>query len=253
VRRTITAIIPTFNEKEHITEAIASLAWCDSILVIDSYSTDGTQALARAAGANVVEHEYHGPAQQKNHAIGLVDTDWIIILDADERATPELQHEAEGILSQEKPNHTAYWIYRQNHFLGKQVKYSGWQSDKVIRLFKKDACLYEEKRVHEEMVCTHTVGVMRARLIHYTYKNLPHYMEKYDRYTTWSALDRQAKTPKVTLFHLWLKPSFRFFRHYIFKGGILDGKVGFIIAWLSAHSVFLRYLKIDRLNKGESL
>lgn len=251
--RTITAIIPTFNEADHITEVIATLDWCDRILVIDSFSTDQTMNLAKESGAEVIQRAYTGPADQKNHAIGLVETEWTIILDADERMTPELTQEVKGILSSNSPSHEAYWIYRRNHFMGKEIRYSGWQSDKVIRLFKTGSCLYESKQVHEEMECSSEVGVLKHKLLHYTYKDMAHYMEKFDRYTTWSAQDRISRTGKVGLFHLLVKPCFRFFRHYILKGGVLDGKEGLIISILSAYSVFLRYLKLDRIQKGEKL
>lgn len=250
---TITAIIPTFNEAMHVNDVIASLKWCDRIIVIDSFSADETASLAAAAGAEVVQRAYQGPAEQKNHAITLAKSDWVIILDADERVTPELQSEIEAIIQQDHPAHQAYWIGRRNHFLGKEVKYSGWQSDKVIRLFKRGQCVYGKQMVHEEMECSCSVGMLSHKLLHYTYRDMPHYLEKFDRYTTWSAQDRLAHTGKVTLYHLWVKPIFRFFRHYVLRGGILDGKVGFIISVMSGYSVFLRYLKIERLQKGESL
>jgi len=249
----ITAIIPTYNEEDHINDVISSVSWCDKVLVIDSFSTDRTEELARTAGAEVVQRKYDGPADQKNHAIGLVKTEWVIILDADERMTEKLISEVKDILSQDSPTHKAYWIYRRNHFMGKEIKYSGWQSDKVIRLFKKGACVYEAKQVHEEMECDSEVGVLKHKLLHYTYKNFSHYMEKFDRYTTWSAQDRAAKTSKVTALHLVWKPLFRFFRHYILKLGFLDGKEGLIISILSSYSVFLRYLKLERIKKGEEL
>jgi glycosyltransferase involved in cell wall biosynthesis len=251
MRPTVTAIIPTFNEAHHIAEAIASVAWCDEVIVVDSFSTDATPELAQSHKTKLFQHEYLSPAEQKNWAIPHAQSEWILFLDADERITEALRKEMEAVLSE--PEHEAYWIYRKNHFMGQEVKYSGWQSDKVIRLFKKGSCTYAPVAVHEEMVCRSSVGMLKERMLHYTYKDFGHYMEKFDRYTTWSAKDRDGRTPKVTLYHLWVKPSFRFFRHYILKLGILDGKVGFIISYLSAYSVFLRYLKLDRIRKGEDL
>jgi glycosyltransferase involved in cell wall biosynthesis len=248
----LVAIIPCFNEEDVIADALASVAFCDEVFVVDSFSTDSTMDIVKASGARYVQREYAGPAEQKNWAIDQVEADWILFLDADESVPNELQEEIKGIM-ESTTSKDAYWIGRQNHFMGRRVRFSGWQGDKVIRLFKKGKCRYKPVRVHEEMECTGELGMLKAKLIHHTYKDMPHYLEKFDRYTTWSAYDRSERTSKVTLFHLWVKPTFRFFRHYFLKGGILDGRVGFIISYMSAYSVFLRYLKLDRLQKGEKL
>jgi hypothetical protein len=97
------------------------------------------------------------------------------------------------------------------------------------------------------------VGKLKNRMLHYTYTDLKTYMAKMDRYTTWSAMDKLSKTKKVTLFHLMLKPSYRFFTHYILRLGILDGKQGFVISAFSAYSVFMRYVKIMRLKENEKI
>jgi len=251
IRRSISAIIPAFNEEGNILDAISSLSWCDEVIVVDSFSTDRTPELVTSTKAKLIQRAYQSPAEQKNWSISQASSDWILFMDADERVTEPLRIEMEEVLKD--PKYEAYWIYRQNHFMGKCIRYSGWQSDKVMRLFLKGACTYAPVQVHEEMQCRSEVGFLKEKLLHYTYKDLPHYMEKFDRYTTWSAQDRAAKTGKVGLYHLGLKPLFRFFRHYILKLGILDGKEGFIISILSAYSVFLRYLKLDRIQKGEKL
>lgn len=248
----LVAIIPCFNEEDVIANALASVGFCDEVFVVDSFSTDSTLEIVKASGARYVQREYPGPSEQKNWAIDQVEADWILFLDADESVPQELQEEIKAIVTASK-SLDAYWIRRQNHFMGRRVHFSGWQGDKVIRLFKKGSCRYKSVRVHEEMECNGEVGILKNKLIHRTYRDMPHYLEKFDRYTTWSAYDRAGRTPKVTLYHLWVKPSFRFFRHYILRAGILDGKVGFIISYMSAYSVFLRYLKLDRMQKGEKL
>jgi glycosyltransferase involved in cell wall biosynthesis len=251
IRKTITAIIPSFNEEDHILQAIASVSWCDQVMVVDSFSTDRTAELVKSTSAQLIQHEYEGPAHQKNWSIQHAEHDWIIFLDADERVTDSLRKEMEKVLI--APAFEAYWICRQNHFMGKQIRYSGWQNDKVIRLFKKGSCTYAPVAVHEEMQCRSEVGLLQEKLLHYTYKDLNHYLEKFDRYTTWSARDRALKTGDVGYFHLLGKPVFRFFRHFVIKLGFLDGKEGFIISVLSGYSVFLRYLKLLRIQKGEKL
>ena len=252
----LSVLITTFNEAEHIHGVLESVNWADEILVVDSFSTDATITLAEEFKANIfkgemkiLQRKYTSPAEQKNWAIPKVRHDWILILDADERVTPDLKNEIQ-ILLQKEPTKDAYWIPRQSFFMGKKVKYSGWQGDAVIRLLKKEKCHYANVQVHEEIVTQGIeVGRLQNKLEHYTYRDLNHFLAKMERYADWSAQDHFAKTPKVTFFHLYLKPTFRFFKHYIFQLGFLDGKVGFIISVIMAWGVFLRYVKIEEMRR----
>ncbi len=243
----VTAIIPTKNEARNIAAAIDSVSWADEILVIDSFSSDETVAIAQQKGANVMQRVFDSFGTNKNYAIAQAAHPWVFILDADERVTPELQTEIQSLL-QTEPANPAYWLYRQTFFMDKLVRYSGWQSDKVIRLFRK-ACRYAEVNVHEEIILTGEAGTLKNKLLHYTYNTIEQYLEKWDRYTTLSARDRASKTKEVTLYHLAFKPAVRFLRHYIIKLGFLDGKVGFIISYMAAVSVFMRYLKLWRFQE----
>ena len=251
MRKKVTAIIPTFNEEHNIEVAIDSVAWADEIIVVDSFSTDNTVELAKSKGARILQREYENSASQKNWTIPQASHEWIFLLDADERVNEQLKSEVIKILTQPE-KHQAYWIKRRNFFMGKEVKYSGWQGDKVIRLFKRDNCKYENKGVHAEVICDGTIGMLKEKLIHYTFKDIYHYLEKWDRYTTWSANDRAAKGEKPGVFHFVFKPAYRFFNDYFIRLGILDGMTGFIISSLSAMSVFMRYLKVKQiLNDAE--
>ncbi len=246
----ITAIIPTFNEEHNIEQAIESVKWADEILVVDSFSTDKTVEIAKNLGARILQREYGNSASQKNWTIPQASHEWIFLLDADERVDSSLEQEVKSIVSNTKEPFQAYWIKRRNFFMGKEVKYSGWQGDKVIRLFKRDLCKYEEKSVHAEVICDGEVGTMKQKLIHYTFKDIHHYLEKWDRYTTWSANDRAARGEQPGWYHFLIKPAFRFFHDYILKGGILDGLTGFILCTLSSASVFMRYLKVRQIVKN---
>ncbi|MFT4986644.1 MAG: glycosyltransferase involved in cell wall biosynthesis, partial [Flavobacteriales bacterium] len=141
----VSAIIPTYNEEHNIADAISTVNWCDEIIVVDSFSTDNTVEIANGLGAKVLSHKYEHSAAQKNWVIPQAKNEWIVLLDADERMSPELNEEIKNILSSDQKKSDAYWIFRENHFLGKKIKYSGWQNDKVIRLFKRDNCRYENK------------------------------------------------------------------------------------------------------------
>lgn len=244
----LTVIIPCFNEAHHMRALLETVEWADEILIIDSFSTDQTLEIAKEFPVKILQRKYQYPADQKNWAIPQATHDWILILDADERVTPMLKAEIQSILSG-TPDKVGYWIGRQNYFMGKEVRYSGWQSDKVIRLIHKSHCLYEDKRVHEEITTKGAVGMLKHRMTHNTYQDIHHFLEKVDRYAGWSAKDYNEKTDRITLYHLLLKPLFRFIKHYFLKLGFLDGKVGFIISSIMAWSVFLRYVKMLELRK----
>ena len=128
----ITAIIPTFNEAHNIVAAIQSVRWANEIIVVDSFSTDNTVELAEQNGAKIFQRKYINSANQKNWIIPQATHEWVFILDADERVTSELEKEIQPLLKQTDKK-DAYWINRQNFFMGKKIRYSGWQGDAVIR------------------------------------------------------------------------------------------------------------------------
>lgn len=253
----ITALIPTYNEEAHIAEALESLSWCDEIIVVDSYSNDRTLEIIKTfPHVKLLERKFKYHADQKNWAIPQATHPWVFIMDADERPTPELVSEIKKVINS-KTSHAGFWIYRTNHFMGKLIKYSGWQSDKVIRLIKRDECRYKDVFVHEEITSPGTIGRLHHKLIHYTYKDLTSYLKKADRYTTWGAHDRfksfQKKGKRIGLGYLVMRPFGRFLRHYFLRLGILDGTHGFVISALAAYNVFIRAVKIWRLQNGEDI
>ncbi len=246
----LTVIITTYNEAFHIADLLDNIQWADEIIVVDSFSADDTVAIAKSKGAIIYERAYEGPADQKNWAIQRASNEWILLLDADERVTPHLKMEVLELLKSPKNGVDAYWIFRQNYFLGKKIKYSGWQGDKVIRFFK-SSCRYDDKQVHEEIVTQGIgIGFLKGKLDHYTYQNMDQFLDKMRRYAKWSAQDHEAKTGRIGLFHLWFKPAFRFVKHYFLKGGFRDGKAGFIISIVMAWGVFLRYVYMNENRKG---
>ena len=248
----VTAIIPTYNEEANIERSLQSVQWADEIIVVDSFSTDRTVEIAEKLAHKVVQHEYKNSAAQKNWIIPQAAHPWIFLLDADEWVVPELRDEVQKIL-REGTDISAFWIKRQNYFFGKKVKYSGWQDDAVIRLFRKDNSRYQDLHVHAEVETSGKIGWLKNKLHHNTYISFSSLFTKLEKYTTWGAYDRVNKTKKVTLYHLMIKPMFRFFKHYILKLGFLDGREGFIISALSSYNVFLRAFKIIRLKEGEKI
>ena len=244
----ISVIIPTFNEADQIAAALESVDWADERIIVDSFSTDDTLEIAKAYDPKILQRTYKGPADQKNWAIPQASHSWVLILDADERVTPALKAEIQQLLAHE-PDCDVYWIGRQNFFMGKKVNYSGWQGDAVIRLIQRDRGRYDGKQVHEEIETKGMkVGRLKNKLLHYTYKDLDHYLAKTRRYSYWSAKDHFSSTPSVSAYHLFVKPLFRFFKHFFIQKGFLDGKVGFMISVIMAWGVFLRYVKIREMH-----
>lgn len=244
----ISAVIICKNEEDNIAGAIESLLWANEILIVDSYSTDSTIAIAKNYPVKIVARAFDNYSNQRNWAIDHTSNEWVIMLDADERVTEPLQKEIMNLLSA-SPAHSAYKIFRKNYFMGKRVRFSGWQNDGVVRLFNKSECRYSDKQVHEELVVPGPVGKLRQKMLHYTYRDLPHYLDKWNSYSWLAAKDRLGRKKKITIYHLAVKPAIWFLIQYILKLGILDGKVGFTICSLAATSVYMRYLKMWRMQE----
>lgn len=245
----LSVIIPTGNEAHNIKDVIASVDFADEILVVDSFSTDGTYEIALGLDVKVVRRDYEYSASQKNWAIPQAKHEWVLLVDADERVTPDLQREIIEILKNPEPDVVAYWIGRNNHFMGERVHYSGWRNDKVIRLFKRDYCIYEDKHVHSEIIANGTVSSLHHKLYHNTYTTFDNYIEKINRYANWQAEDYDKKTGKLTAYHFVIKPFYGFFKHYILQSGFRDGVVGLTIGYIQSYTVFMRYVKLWLLRK----
>jgi glycosyltransferase involved in cell wall biosynthesis len=242
--RKLSIIYTTFNELDIIERSLASVeGWSDDLVIVDSFSTDGTAELLEGREDVIFrQRKYVGPSDQKNWAIERAKHEWVLVMDADEIITPELRTEIDALLAADEIPDDAYWIGRDNHFMGKRIHHSGWAGDKVVRFFHRDRCRYDSKQVHEEVETGGiNVGWLKGRMLHYTFKNLDHFLDKTRRYARWSAIDHAPRTPRVGLFHLFVKPVFRFFKHYIMQGGFRDGREGLIISGVLAWGVFLRY------------
>jgi len=246
----ITALITSYNEEPNIARAIESVLWADEVIVVDSYSNDGTVDIIRSfPQVRLIQHEYESAGIQKNWAMQHCTHNWIFVLDSDEVVSNKLKEEILKNAADPGKYH-AFWIPRINYFLGKPVKYA-FGGDKVIRLFRKDTCRYKPLAVHAEVITDEPVGKFREYIIHYSYRGSEHFLEKTERYARWSAKDHNPNTGRITAFHLFIKPAFRFIKHYFINGGILDGKVGYIVSSIMAWGVFLRYYNMMEMRMVE--
>ncbi|NCG03728.1 MAG: glycosyltransferase [Bacteroidetes bacterium] len=247
----ISAIVTTYNEEKNIENCLNSIEWADEILVIDSFSTDNTVPLCEKFGARVLQRKYNYAADQKNWAIPQAKHPWIVLLDADEMVSENLAAEIKEIL-RTRPKQTAFWVRRTNFFLGKKVRFCGWQNDRVVRLFYRDYHRYENKMVHAEIEHTKPFGSLNSTIIHHTTSNLEHYTKKIERYAHYAAQSYIKKNKNIGLFNLYIKPTFKFLNSYILRGGVLDGKTGWIICKLRAQETWLKArIALDYKNENK--
>ncbi len=243
----ITVLIPCKNEVHHIAACIASAKpIADEILIADSGSTDGTLELVRSLGDyRIIEREYVHSADFKNWAIPQAKNDWILVLDADERLTPELREEILTLFADGSPPQDGYRVRFAPYFLGRPIRHCGWNTTTSIRLFRRSVGRYSTRRVHADVIVeSGKVGMLHHKIEHYTCTSLERWMEKRNRYTERGAEELFAAGRKVSPLELFFRPCFHFFKSYVLRAGFLDGTAGLIVCLDDAFSAFLKYAKL---------
>jgi len=244
----LSALIITYNEEIHMRELLSDLSFADEIIVVDSYSKDNTKAIATSfPNVKFLEREFKNYTDQRNFAIDQANNDWILFIDADERLTPEFKQEVVETISQE-PEFSAYLVYRIFMFRDEILHFSGWQTDKIHRLFNKQKARYTSERlVHEKLDVQGKTGKMKHKIIHYSYADYDSYKAKMISYGKLKALEPKRRELKPNFFHFCIKPFYKFLHQYLIRLGFLDGKKGIIICYLNALSVYERYREVKRL------
>jgi glycosyltransferase involved in cell wall biosynthesis len=247
----VTVVIAARNEAANIVECIESVRWAREILVVENDSTDDTVDLARRAGATVISQAFSTIGGQRNAAFERAASDWILVVDADERGTEELGAEIQRTITE--PRHEAYRIRRRSFFLGREIRHGGWEAARPIRLVRR-ALRYNSARVHEHIDAEGPVGELAESLLHYTYTTLSQYFEKLGRYSQWWAEDRFERGRRAGIMTLLLRPPARFFSMYVIRGGWMDGAPGVVVALLGSVSVLAKYAALwalgDKPDKG---
>jgi glycosyltransferase involved in cell wall biosynthesis len=236
------------NEAADIGAAIASVAWADDILVVDSQSTDATADLARAAGARVIVRDWPGYIEQKNFAASQAAHDWILSLDADERATPALAREIQQTL--EQPVHRAFQIPRVTWYLGEWIRATDWYPDYQTRLYDRRAARWTGRYVHEGVTVDGTTGRLRADLQHFAYRDISDHLETIDRYTTLAARQMHEDGRRASPVALLVQGPAAFLRNYLLRGGFRLGTTGLVVSTLNAYYVFLKFAKLWQWQRG---
>ncbi len=243
---TIGVLVITYNEEEMLNACLESVNWADEIVVIDSKSEDRTREIAGAYTEKIYQREFDDFSSQRNFGLDKLDSDWILVLDADERVTDELRTEIKEVV--ENARYDLYQIPRKNFFLGKWIKYAGWYPDYTDRLFRNNQGINYAGEVHESPNFDGEKGRLDEPMVHYTYKDIASYMDKVNHYTTLSAAESN-KNP--SLFYVLARTCFEFFNFLFVKKAFLLGKEGLVLTAISTVSKFLKYIKIWEKNRGD--
>ena len=245
----LSVVIITLNAIEHIRNCLESVKWAEEIIVLDSGSTDGTIDLCKEYTPHVYQTDWPGFGRQKNRAIGYATQDWILVLDADERLSEELQTEIRSVMS-ERGHVVAYRMKRLSTFMDKLIRHGDWGKDWVIRLFQKDAGQYTESLVHEHLLVKGAVGNLYATLQHNTVTQLETALHKLNVYSTLGAQQMQERGRRGGLARACVSALWSFCRGYVVKFGFLDGQEGYLIALLTAQGSFYKYVKCNYFTKN---
>jgi glycosyltransferase involved in cell wall biosynthesis len=246
----VSVTVITLNEAEHIEACLASVAWADEVLVVDSGSTDDTVARARRCGARVEVRAWPGYAAQKNWAAEQATSDWILSIDADERVTAELAREIRDVLA--APQADGYRIPRMTRHLGRWIRTTDWYPDYQLRLYDRRRARWTPRRVHESVEADGPVGRLSHDLQHYAYRDLSHHHATMDRYTTLAAAEMFDAGRSATLADLAFHPLAAFVRNYVLRRGFADGTTGFVISAMNAYYVFLKLAKLRALREART-
>jgi len=260
MRQTLTIAMIAMNEEANLPRTLESVRWADEIILVDSGSKDRTLEIARSFGAKTRFHAFVGHGEQKNVALDLCTSDWILLLDADEVLTPELQNEIRQLLTcadGRPPRFDAYWIPRLNLYFGHWMRHGGFYPDRKLRLFRRgSARLSEGVGPHSTPQFSGPRGKLKGDMLHYAYPTMGIYLEHMDRYSSeiahlLAAEGRISKSPFAFVWNIVANPAATFLYNYFFRLGFLDGREGLILH--INHSVYIhwKFLKAWRIGQGK--
>ncbi|MBQ0160925.1 MAG: glycosyltransferase family 2 protein [Bacteroidales bacterium] len=249
----LSAVIITHNEERNIARCIESLQGiADEIVVVDSGSTDQTEAICQHYGVRFAYHAWEDYSAQKNYAETLVSFPWILSIDADEALDDSLRHSINSFFGSNPSTNTVCRVRRLNNFGGRWIKHGGWYPDEKIRLWHHGICRWDGL-VHEELSFAQPVVVKQldGYLLHYTYNDITELAQRNLKYAFLAAEKAFQLGKHAGTGNLWFRPKWTFFRNYILKGGFLDGRPGYEICRVSALYTFLKYARLKELQAGK--
>ena len=238
------------DEEDRIADCLASLSFCDEILVVDSHSRDNTREIATRAGARVIERDWPGHVAQKEYAVRAALNDWVLCLDADERVPPALQVEIGRLRGAGFPSHAGWRARRLSSYLGRWMRFGAWYPDWNLRLFDRRRGRWTGDDPHDRVEVQGTTGRLHGRLLHHPYRTLAEHLRTIDRYTTTMAEGMHARGRRASWRDLAFRPVGRFIKAYLLKLGFLEGWRGLLQAYLAAYYGGLKYAKLMVLQHG---
>lgn len=248
IKQKISAILITYNEEKNIVAALKSLHFADEIIVVDAFSTDNTVTLiSNFSNVQLIQNKFENFAQQRNFALSLAHYNWILFIDADEHLSDKLQTEILETINRPITK-SAYYFKRIFMFKSNKLRFSGFQNDKIIRLFQKKHAHYNNaKIVHEKLIVQGQFGLLKNKLKHYSYCNFLDYKLKMEQYGKLKAIEENCKGTNPNFYHFYLRPIYQFTYLYLVRFGIFDGKKGLIICYLQAFSVYKRFQELKKI------
>ncbi|TAH40325.1 MAG: glycosyltransferase family 2 protein [Bacteroidetes bacterium] len=248
IKLSITII--TFNEERNIARCLDSVKdIADEIVVVDSFSSDRTEEICKRYNVRFIRNAFVGHIEQKNFALDQVSFKHVLSLDADEALSPELLRSIEVL--KENWNDEAYSISRLTNYCGKWVRHGSWYPDRKVRLFIKGKGKWAGENPHDAYIPDENsiIRKLKGDLLHYSYYSTEGHIAQVNKFTSVGAQSAFKAGQKANSFMLLYKPFYKFIRDYFFKLGFMDGYAGFVIARISAHATFLKYVKLIELQK----
>ena len=253
MKKKLSVIIIARNEEKNIGECLDSISWADEIVLVDDYSDDNTNKIINLKKYKTKIKVFKkkmdkGFGDQKNFALKQATCDWVLSIDCDERVTTDLAAEIKLILND--TSFDAYYIERESYYCGYKIKFSGWRSDFVLRLFKKEKAKFSARLVHEKIIDDNLeTKILKNKLIHKSFDTHEQVLKKINFYSTLSALEMYKNKKTINFFTILLKTFSSFVKTFFLKLGFLDGKAGLMLAISNAEGVYYKYLKLFYLNK----
>lgn len=245
----ISVYVLTFNNERTIERCLRSVRWADELVIVDSYSSDGTLKICRRFTDQVYQRQWTNHQDQYQYAAELTVNRWVMFVDADEEVPPELVREIKEELKANNGQWDGYIAHRRTYYLGRWIKYGGWYPDYEIRLYDRNKGRWEGG-LHAKVKVAGRAKTLQNRYYHYTYRDISDQIKTIDKYSQIAAEDMLREGKKFTVAHMLLNPLFRFFKEYIFKRGFLDGIPGLVIIVSTMFYVFIKHAKLWERQKG---
>lgn len=253
----ISAVIITFNEEDNIASCIESIEEvCEEIIIVDSLSTDKTVEIAKQyPKVKTYSQKWLGYIEQKNYANSLTSYNIILSIDADELLSKELKESIKEIKKLEEDSFKVYEVSRLTNYCGSWIKHCGWYPDKKIRIFDKRSVKWQGELVHETLFLPENTQIitLKGDLLHYSYKSSTSHIERINKYSSLTAKEAFNRGKKSSIFDIWFRPKWRFFRDYVIKAGFLDGYAGYQVCKMSAYITFAKYIKLREYVKHKRI